>query len=90
MGNAPSMGGDMSARDLIEKARVYRTHGGRYVVVKVFSKSKDDMTTLCDEFGGNFYAHGVGYIWVLSSKRALTEMVRALAPNVPDSLSQLL
>jgi hypothetical protein len=79
-----------SARGLIERARVYRTHGGRYTVVKVFSKKKTDMTILCNAFGGNFYVHGVGYIWVLSSKKALADVVRALAPDVPNSLRQLL
>lgn len=51
--------------------------------VRVFSKLLTDALALKKVFGGNYYMHGVGYIWVLSHRDKLVEMVSGLGTLPP-------
>ncbi len=74
---------------LVAKARVY-AHGPdrRYTMVQVFSKNVLEVRAIKKHFEGNYYAHGVGYIWVLSSKLGLKLLMEKIPPEQLDG-SQL-
>lgn len=57
---------------LVTKARVY-AHGPsrQYTMVQVFSKNVLEVRAIKKHFEGNYYHHGVGYVWILSSKLGL-------------------
>ena len=62
---------------LRQKGRGYRIQG-KYPRIHVFSRSKLELDRLVREFGGNFYSHGTGWLWVLSGKKIISELLLKL------------
>lgn len=76
-----------SARIVKDKGRVYLSKG-KYITLRVFSKARGDVVTLQKVYGGNYYEHGTGYIWVLGDKEGLKYLVESL-DTVPPNLEKL-
>lgn len=56
--------------------------------MRVFSKKRADMVVLEEAFGGNYYKHGAGFVWVLGNRERLLELVESLS-TVPPNLEEL-
>lgn len=91
MENRPGVQQEMGrATDLIKKrGRAYFTNGGKYVSVHVFSKYLRDVQVLCDLFGGGYYQHGVGWMWMLGSAREQLKLLHSLGGDIPEALQPL-
>jgi len=46
------------------------------------------MVVLEEAFGGNYYKHGAGFVWVLGNRERLLELVESLS-TVPPNLEEL-
>jgi hypothetical protein len=73
---------------VLAKARAYNTAGG-YVSVKAFTKDELEARDLVKAFGGNYYPHGTGWIWVLSSAEKQWSLLALLGDSVPMALDPL-
>jgi len=67
-------------RILIERGRGY-LYKGRYPQLTVFTPRVEEATCLKQAFGGNYYRHGNGVVWVLSRRDALDAVLSAIAPE---------
>lgn len=78
-----------AAELLVERGRVYRHGFGRkYWAVHFFSRSIPEMRLVKKCFGGNYYRHGVGYLWVISSKEGIRVLLTEVTPYMTED-SQL-
>jgi hypothetical protein len=65
------------------KGRTYPYHG-RYLQIQVFTKWLTEVNLLVQRFGGNYYKHGTGFVWVLANRQKLLQMVDALQEKFPS------
>ncbi len=52
-----------------EKGRVYRTKTG--IALRVWHKDVDRLQVLIDVYGGNYYRHQSGFVWVCARRATL-------------------
>jgi len=79
----PSTSSIDPTRIVIERARAY-AYKDKYPQVVVFTKSLVEIDRLKSVFGGNDYVHGTGYIWMLSKRALILEMVEKTKPFFPS------
>lgn len=77
---------ERAAQIVVERGRVY-VQRKRYIVVTVFSKSITELDGLCRAFGGNYYRHGVGYIWALGRKEDVHRLAELVQPHMREESS---
>lgn len=65
------------------KARGYLYHG-KYPQVCVFTKYISELDHLVTAFGGHYYKHLAGYIWVLSRRSEIATMMTKVKPWLPS------
>ena len=69
----------MEYRDPLEsiqqKARGYMTKG-IYPRIHVFSRTTMELDRLVRKFGGNYYRHGSGFLWVFSGRKAIKDLIK--------------
>lgn len=68
---------------LCEKARAY-VYRGKYPQVVVFTKFVTEYNLLISEFGGGRYRHGTGFVWILSKRSKLRELLEKVKPYLPS------
>lgn len=70
-----------------ERGRVYKSKG--YPVLHVFSIQLVDVIHLRDLWGGNYYKHGSGYLWILGKREGQLQVLKDVKLSV-GSLSDRL
>lgn len=86
-GDQGTLGG--AAELLVNRARAYKHGRGRkYWMVQYWTTNVHETRLIKKWFGGNYYRHGVGFVWVLASKRGLKLMLSKLTPYMSEE-SQL-
>lgn len=66
---------------LLERGRGYLNRG-KYPQIVVFTKSLTEIDKLEAVYGGNHYKHNTGYIWVVSRRENINNILWLLSPNV--------
>lgn len=66
-----------------ERGRAY-LYKGKYPQLIVFTTSKTELDDLKQAFGGHSYAHGSGFIWVLSKRKELATLMQKMKPFLPS------
>ena len=65
---------------LVRSARIVKAYGrvylskGKYPTLRVYTPSVRNARMLKSIFGGNYYPHGSGYRWIVSSKEDLARV----------------
>lgn len=79
-GDTDTMG--RAAELLASRGRIYR-HGRnfKYLTVQFFSKDIRECRLLVKHLGGNYYKHGVGYSWVVSSRKGIQYLLDTMPPS---------
>lgn len=75
-------------RIIVERSRLYKVRE-KYYTLHVFSKTLTDVQLLRDLWGGNYYSHGVGFTWMLSTNTKLLQILEDLEQlgiELPDNL----
>lgn len=72
-----------ACRLLTTRGHAYRSKN-KYVIVQFFSKSLVEVDKLRECFGGNYYSHGVGFIWVLQQRDDVRKLAEILEPHLPE------
>lgn len=74
-----------AAELLVEHARVYK-HGKKkqYLTVHFFSLNEREVRLVKKVFGGNYYKHGVGFSWILSSREGLKLLLDKISPYMVE------
>jgi hypothetical protein len=62
---------------LQQKGRGYLT-SGKYPRIHVFSRSVVELDRLVRRFGGNYYKHRSGFMWVLSGKQVIADLIKTM------------
>lgn len=77
VGDAPSVSvaEKNRARVIIETKGHLYTLRNKYQSLRVFSRELMEVSRLCRVYGGSFYTHGVGYIWVTSKKSLISAIM---------------
>lgn len=57
---------------------------GKYRSLRVFSKKLTDVVLLRDVFGGTYYRHGVGYVWVVGRRLEINHILDRVAEIHPE------
>ena len=70
-----------ATRVILTKGRVY-IDKGKYIQLRVFAKELVVLDMLTRSFGGNYYPHGSGYVWVVSKLSDLENIARQV--NLPE------
>ena len=69
---------------LLERAHAYVVRK-KYVQISIFTTWYSETELLRRRYGGNKYKHGVGYVWLLSNRDALCEVVSQLRESFPSA-----
>lgn len=73
-----------AARLVITRARAYSVRDGRYLTVKVFTTEEHDAEILADVYGGNYYPHRSGWLWILGNQDDIADMYKALREQIEN------
>jgi hypothetical protein len=65
-----------------DRSRFY-VQKGKYGQIQVFSTNLREVQLLRRTYTGNYYTHGVGWIWILSDARKLRGLYNLLLPYLP-------
>ena len=67
----------------ISQAHAY-LYKQRYPQVSVFTKYLTEAHCLEEEFGGNHYVHGTGFVWVLAQRNDVATFHEKMKPYLPS------
>ena len=68
---------------LLARGRSY-AYRGRYLQIQVFSKYLPEMHALQKAYGGHYYKHGTGFVWVEANRQRLIQIVDELRDSFPS------
>ena len=57
---------------------------GLYPQIRLFTKYPLELDHLTQTFGGHYYPHLAGYIWVLSKQSEVQELLTKVKPYLPS------
>lgn len=72
-----------------EKGRAYKV-GKNRLSLHVWSKDRTVLDTLKETFGGNYYRHGSGFVWMCSKRSILYDIWVAVRPFAESETLSLL
>jgi hypothetical protein len=77
-----------AAELLVDRGRVYRHGEGRkYFAVHFFTRNVHEVRLIKKFFAGNYYRHGVGFLWIISSREGLKLLMSQVSPYMTDESS---
>ena len=81
---------ERATRLLVERGRVYSQGRGKYISLRVFTKSVTDLDLLKRVWGGNAYRHPYGnlnskcWVWMLGNGRDLVRVADQILPFLKE------
>jgi hypothetical protein len=75
---------ERAARYVAAYGRSYSSHKGTRVVIQLFTKQAKRLEELRQVFGGNYYRHKAGFMWVTGKKDVLLHVAEAVRPYLAD------
>ena len=73
------MTNDTAQQIVLERGRGY-LYKGKYPQVTIFTKSLVDIYKLKTTYGGNYYKHNTGFVWMITNRYQLRLLLKAISP----------
>ena len=75
---------EQAVKIVVARGKAYKYKNCNHVSVVVFSRSLTEIDKLIRSFGGNWYKHLGGFLWVLGKKEDQTRMMSLVLPHIDE------